>query len=75
VALDKLEQIVVNVDDQHGSSIDTIAAALRGAGMEIDGVMPTIRVITGKVASSTVQGLREIPGVLSVEPDQEMRAI
>ena len=43
-----VERVIVTVDDQHLSNIQNVAAELRTAGLEIDGVRSTIGIITGK---------------------------
>lgn len=69
------EQVVVTVNDQHLATIQTVANALRSAGMTVTNVMPTTGVITGEVSKANLSSLTSVPGVDAVEPDQEMHAI
>lgn len=70
-----IENVIITVDDQHMADVESVAAALRAAGMSVTNVMPTTGIITGGVASDTRQSLSALPGVKAIEPDEEMRAI
>lgn len=70
-----VEQVVVTVDVQHLPTIHAVATALRSAGMNVTNVMPTAGIITGDVQQANMNALKTVPGVVAVEPDQEMHAI
>lgn len=70
-----VERILVTVDDQHVGAIESVAAALRAAGMTISNVMSTTGIITGEVTPDTMKSLAVLPGVKAIEPDEEMHAI
>jgi hypothetical protein len=72
---DKVVGVIVTVDDQHLPEIESVAGALRSAGMQVERVMPTIGIITGKVSDDKRQDLTRIAGVASVEIEGEMYAI
>ena len=69
------ERIIVTVADGQLGSINTVADALRAAGMQVGGVQPTVGIISGEAAPSKMAALRNVPGVAAVEPDEEMHAI
>lgn len=70
-----VERVVVTVEDQHLPTIQAVANALRTAGMNVTNVMATAGVITGEVSQANMNALATVPGVVAVEPDQEMHAI
>jgi hypothetical protein len=72
---EQVERIIVSVDDQNLPVIQSVATALESAGMKVNEVLPVIGIITGEVAQSKLEGLKSVPGVASVEIDQEMQAI
>ncbi|WP_250123569.1 hypothetical protein [Chroococcidiopsis sp. CCMEE 29] len=72
---EKVERVVVTVDDQHLPTIHSVAVALQSAGMQVDNVMPTVGIITGEVSQTKMAALESVPGVAAVELDQEMHAI
>jgi enamine deaminase RidA (YjgF/YER057c/UK114 family) len=72
---EQVERIIVTVDDQNLSVIESVVTALESAGMKVDRVLPVTGIITGEVAQSKLEGLRSVPGVANVEVDREMQAI
>ncbi|NJK68416.1 MAG: hypothetical protein HC789_11005 [Microcoleus sp. CSU_2_2] len=72
---EQVERIIVSVDDQNLPVIQSVVTALESAGMKVDEVLPVIGIITGKVAQSKLEGLKTVPGVASVEIEEEMQAI
>jgi hypothetical protein len=61
-------QITVTVADSHVAQIDDLAGRLRAAGMEVDGVLGAIGVITGSLpAEQRLQSIQSLPGVAAVE--------
>jgi len=75
MAKENVQRVVVTVDDQHVSSIQSVADSLKAAGMEVDNVMSNVGIITGGISENARQALGKIAGVSAVEPDEEMRAI
>jgi hypothetical protein len=72
---ENVEKVVVTVDEQHLPNIQSVRADLESAGMEVDGVMETVGIITGKVPPGKARALGAVRGVSSIEPDGEMYAI
>lgn len=72
---EQVERIIVTVDDQNLSVIQSVVTGLESAGMKVDEVLPVIGIVTGEVSQSKLEGLRSVPGVASVEIDREMQAI
>jgi ribosomal protein S11 len=72
---EQLERIIVTVDDQNLSVIESVVTALQSAGMKVGQVLAVTGIITGEVAQSKLEGLRSVPGVADVEVDREMQAI
>ena len=70
-----VSRVVVTIDDQHLPAVHSVADALRAAGMQVTGVLPTSGIITGEVPQANMHTLASVPGVISVEPDGEMRAV
>jgi hypothetical protein len=69
------QRIVVTIDDQHLPEIQAIASSLRMAGMRVENVLTMTGMITGEVSQIQINELRNVSGVVNVEPDQEMQAI
>ncbi len=72
---EQVERIIVTVDDQNLSVIESIVTALESAGMKVEQVLAVTGIITGEVAQSKLAALRSVPGVAGVEVDREMQAI
>jgi hypothetical protein len=72
---EKVERIIVTVDDQHLSVIASVVTALESAGMKVNQVLTVTGIVTGEVAQSKLEGLKSVPGVANVEIDLEMKAI
>jgi len=72
---EQVQRIIVTVDDQNISVIQSVVAALESAGMKVEQVLPAIGIVTGEVSQSKLEGLKSVPGVASVEIDRQMRAI
>lgn len=72
---DRVEHVIVTVDDQHLPEIQTVAIALQSAGMQVEQMLTSTGIITGSVAQPQVGALKRVPGVVDVEIDQEMQAI
>ncbi len=72
---EKVVRIIVTVDDQYLSAIQSVATTLQSAGMKVNNVLSSVGMITGEVPQSTMSDLRKISGVIDVEVDQEMQAI
>jgi hypothetical protein len=72
---EQVQRIIVTVDDQNISVIQSVVTALESAGMKVEQVLAVTGIITGEVSQSKLEGLKSVPGVASVEIDREMRAI
>ncbi|MEG4810598.1 hypothetical protein QUA82_22730 [Microcoleus sp. F8-D3] len=72
---EQVQRIIVTVDDQNISVIQSVVTALESAGMKVEQVLPAIGIVTGEVSQSKLEGLKSVPGVASVEIDRQMRAI
>ncbi len=72
---EQVERIIVTVDDQNLSVIESVVTALESAGMKVEQVLAVTGIITGEVAQSKLEALRNVPGVTGVEVDREMQAI
>lgn len=71
----QVERIIVTVDDQNLSVIQSVVTALESAGMKVNGVLPVTGIITGEVSTEKLEGLKSVTGVANVESDREMQAI
>ena len=72
---EQVERIVVTVDDQNLSVIESVVSGLESAGMKVDEMLPVTGIITGEVARSKLEQLKSVTGVAGVEVDSQMRAI
>ncbi|MFO0820866.1 MAG: hypothetical protein U1A77_23160 [Pirellulales bacterium] len=70
-----IERVIVTVDDEHLEGIDSVAAALRVAGMQVTEILSTVGIISGQAPQECRQKLESVRGVKAVESDGEMRAI
>lgn len=61
-------RVTVVVDDD---AVDTVAAALRAAGMQIDQVLGTLGVVTGAVPADRQGAVAGVAGVVSVTEDRQ----
>lgn len=68
------ERVIVTVDDDHVHEIQSVAEALRQAGMQITNVLHSSGIITGRLAQSQRQAIERIPGIAALEPDRDMWA-
>jgi hypothetical protein len=64
-------RMLISVRDTHLSSFDEIARAAERAGMEIDGRMTNIGVMSGLIEADRIDALRAIDGVADVEEDKK----
>jgi hypothetical protein len=60
-------KVVVSVSDDRRDAIQDVVSALRAAGMTVDHVLEPIGTVTGSMGSSTMSGLKSVPGVAEVE--------
>jgi hypothetical protein len=51
-----------------------MAESLRTAGMQVKELLPTLGIIIGEITEPMLATCRQVPGVLSIERDEEMRA-
>lgn len=68
-------KVVITVNEGSLATIEAVAEALRGAGMNVENVLSTTGMITGNVPKAHLAKLSGVRGVAAVEPDREMRAI
>lgn len=60
-------EVLVSVADDRLVELSTVVAALRAAGLAVDGVLEALGVVTGSIAADAVDSLRAVPGVAAVE--------
>ncbi|MEP6516197.1 hypothetical protein [Microcoleus vaginatus] len=72
---EQVQRIIVTVDDQNISVIQSVVTGLESAGMKVDEVLAVTGIITGEVSQSKLERLKSVPGVANVEIDREMQAI
>jgi hypothetical protein len=59
--------VTVTVADSHTGELDAVAAALRGAGLDVESVLAALGVITGSVDDARLAAIAAVPGVAAVE--------
>lgn len=67
-----MDKVVVSVADDSLADLPSVVAALRDAGMVVEGVLEGLGVVTGSVASGGGDRLGAVPGVAHVEVDREV---
>ena len=67
VTREQHSQMIVTVTDAKLDKIELVATSLRAKGMSIEKVLPKTGVITGSCTPSTMNNLRKVEGVESVE--------
>ncbi len=55
-------------------ALEDIVSDLKHAGMTIDRVQAVLGTVTGSIDADAIPALREVHGVLDVEPDREVGA-
>lgn len=63
-------QLQVTVDRAHRNNLAEVADRLRAAGMKVDQELASIGVLTGSADEAKVKALREVEGVVNVEPQE-----
>ncbi len=66
-----LAKFSVTVDDGHLAEMDSVARALRDSGMEVERVLGTLGLITGRAPVDARPSLLAVEGVTSV--DEQLR--
>ena len=66
-----MARVMVTVSDDH--DLSTVVEALRGAGLAVADVLAEIGVVTGTADGATMVALAAVPGVVEVEPQQEIQ--
>lgn len=61
-------RVTVTVADSHSGDIDRVAERLALGGMQVEGVLATVGIITGSVAEAQLAAIAALPGVAAVEP-------
>jgi hypothetical protein len=67
-----MDPVVVTVKESHRGEIADIAQELSSRGMHIHDVQELVGTISGSAASNAWKSLREIPGVASVDAQQDI---
>jgi hypothetical protein len=70
---ERVEHIIVTIDNKYLPKIQSVVTALQSAGMKVGNVLPGSGIITGEVSQPKIQGLKSVPGVVDVEVDQKMQ--
>lgn len=65
--------VTVVVDEAHRQSIESVGARLRDEGLHVDQVLPTLGLITGRLAEDRLPAARRVEGVSAVEPQHGFR--
>lgn len=63
----------VTVDDRHLAEVETVAQALRDTGMEVERVLGTVGVITGRAPAAARPALLAVDGVSSVDEQRRVQ--
>jgi hypothetical protein len=62
-------EVNITVDDRHLDALDEVAERLRGKGMRVGRMLPTVGSITGTIDDPALIGdLLAVEGVLTAEP-------
>jgi hypothetical protein len=70
---DPVARYSVTVDDGHLTDVEQVARALRASGMEVDRVLGTVGVITGRAPVGARPALLAVEGVSSVDEQRRVR--
>jgi hypothetical protein len=65
-------RVTVTVADSHVAGIDELADRLRHAGMDVDGVLGAIGIITGSVPIERLSSIEALAGVAAVEKEMTL---
>lgn len=71
---DTTVSVNVLVDEGYWVDHPELVATLRDAGMRVDRVLPSVGVVVGQLASGDIDRVRQVPGVLEIEPTRTLRA-
>ncbi len=66
-----LARFSVTIDDGHLADLDAVARALRDSGMQVDRVLGSLGLITGRAPADARPSLLAVEGVTSV--DEQLR--
>lgn len=66
-------RVIVTIADEHLGSINSVARALRGAGLHIDNILNEVGVIQGDAAHDCLSRLRGIAGVADVSVERDVQ--
>jgi hypothetical protein len=64
------QSLIVTV--ARGSHINDVARDLKAAGLEVEGVLDAIGIVTGRAHAKSVARLRKVRGVADVSPDHKV---
>ncbi|MGY1712688.1 hypothetical protein ACI8AC_24570 [Geodermatophilus sp. SYSU D00758] len=66
-------RISVTVDEVHRDRLDAVARALTASGMQVERVLGSLGVITGRAPAGTRPALLAVEGVASVDEQLQVR--
>jgi|GEM_PF-695464 len=67
-------RFVLSVEKNHRAEIEELVERLKGLGVRVEQIMPSIGIITGATASGQALSALKIKGVKNVEPDRDVKA-
>ena len=62
-----MTHVSVTVGDDHRESMDGVVENLRASGLEVEQVLGTLGIVTGSAPADTLDALRGVEGVASVD--------
>lgn len=65
-----MDSVVVSVTDDHLNDLSTVLAALRQAGLVVDGIQEALGTVTGSIDADAIGRLETVPGVAAVERER-----
>lgn len=68
----KILKVMVSVSDESMAELRRVVAGLREAGMQVDQVLEPLGTVAGSIAPDAADRLMAVPGVESVEWQQEL---
>lgn len=70
-ACDEIVSVIVSISDSH--DFDEVVDQLRKGGLEVTGLLQSLRTVTGRATRNSLPVLRAIPGVAAVEIQREVQ--
>jgi hypothetical protein len=62
-----MKPVSVTVRDDHPEALDDVVQGLRARGMQVDQVLASLGIITGSAPEESLDALRSVDGVASVD--------